>query len=201
MSSLPPPLPSPSSPSPTAQKLSRRDILKAAGLGGVLLGGGTLLYRSVWEMAPPGEGRWCFSQNEFEVCEKLAEALFPGAPQSPFSAAEVQLAEFADRYVAGLYENERRLFKLLLGAFNVQPLLTHARTFKRLSLARRQEVLEDWAKSQLSVRKAGYQSLRFVLSMGYFEDVRVRAALGIRFGCPLPERAHLPEKGEGRRWG
>ena len=117
------------------------------------------------------------------------------------SAAEVQLPEFADGYIGGMYEKEQRLFKLLLKAFNLQPVLSEGRTFVALPLEKRQRVLGDWAESKMSARKAGYQSLRFVLSLGYFEDLRVRKALGIRFGCPLPERADFSRRQPERRWG
>jgi hypothetical protein len=182
--------------------LSRRTVLKAAGVGGLLLGGGTLFYEAVWKPSPPGPGRVCLSEYEFEVCQKLGETFFPGMPVSPLTAAEVQLAEFADSYIGGMYEKEQRLFKLLLKAFNLQPIFTQGRTFVGLPLEQRQMVLNDWAESKMSARKAGYQSLRFVLSMGYFEDLRVRKALGLRFGCPLPERADVSgNQTLERRWG
>lgn len=169
-------------------RLTRRRLLKLMGVGGLLLAGGAWIYKTVWRFGPPAKGKACLDKDEFAVCEKIAEAFFPGPPDCPLSAAEAKVADFADRYIAGLYEDNVRLFKLLFRALNLAPVLTYGRSFYWLPLEKRQQVLEDWHRSNLLARRAGYASLRFVFSLGYFEHPRVRAALGLRHGCPLDDR-------------
>lgn len=172
---------------PALSSLTRRRLLRAAGAGGLFLLGASWVYRTVRSFEPPGEGRLCLSQGEVSIAERIAEAFFPGPPHVPLSAAEANLGRFADEYIASLYLTEARLFRLLLRTLNLAPVLSRGRSFYWLPLAARQEVLEDWSKSSVQARRAGYQSLRFMFSLGYFEDPGVRRAMGFEFGCALPD--------------
>jgi len=172
-------------------RLNRRAVLKAAGAGAFVLLGGGYFYKSFWVVGPPGAGHKLFTTREYTVAEAIGDTLFPGPPFSPVSGSDIHLADFVDGYLAELYEDNQRLFKLLLAALNVSTLMTHASTFVRLSVDSRREVLDAWKSSQLLARRAGLQSLRFVYGMGYFENPRVRKALGLKAGCDLSGR--LPE--------
>jgi hypothetical protein len=163
-------------------------VLKLAGVGGALVAGGGWAYHWLWRLTPPGPGLVLFSTDELELAEAVGEAFFPGPPVSPLSAKEIALARFADSYVGGMYESEHRLFKLLFRVLDLNALFTHARHFPALAVAQRKSLLDAWWHSRLATRRAGYQSLRYVFSMGYFEDHRVRKALGLRFGCDLSSR-------------
>lgn len=181
-----PPLP-PQAPWPGA-RLTRRGLIKLAGASGLCFAGGAWLYQAFWKLGPPAPGRVCLNADEMAICEKAAEAFFPGPPASPLSASEVNLSQFLDAYLGGLYEDNIRLFKLLFRAVDLSPLLSHGRSFCKLPLEQRIEVLGDWAESTLLARRAGYESLRFFCSLGYFEDPRVQKALGLSLGCDLSGR-------------
>src|SRR5207249_4194644 len=122
---------------------------------------------------PAAPGRVCLTKDELAIVEKISEAFFPGPPDTPLAARDVDLAGFADRYIGGMYEDTIRLFKLLFRAINLAPVLSYGRSFYWLPLAKRQAVLDEWNQSDLLARRAGYASLRFVFSLGYFEDDRV----------------------------
>lgn len=186
-----PPLvpPDPAAASLVGPRLTRRRLLGAFGVGGLFVAGGAWLYHALWKLGPPAPGLVCLDRDELAVSDAIAEAFFPGPPRSPLTASEVSLSAFADRYLGGLYEDNIRLFKLLFRAVNLSPVLTHGRSFCRLAPAERARVLEGWAQSELSTRRAGYASLRFVYSLGYFESPRVREALGLSHGCHLSGRA------------
>ena len=166
-------------------------MLKIAGATGLAFAGAGWVIKTVWKLGPPGAGLTCLTEDENAISEKVAEAFFPGPPHSPFSADQVSLARFADAYIGGLYEDNSRLFKLLFRTLNLSTVLVYGRSFYWLDLDKRREVLETWAQSNLLARRAGYQSMRFLYSMGYFEDDRVRAALGLRHGCDLSGRDKL----------
>ena len=128
-----------------------------------------------------------FDADEFRVLEKACEAVFPGPPEWPFSADQVQTAAFVDTYVANLYDDHHLLFRTLLRTLNVSTVVSYGRSFYWLGLEKRQEVLQQWRNSDLRLRRAGYQSLTFAIKLGYFEDDRVRAAGGFTPGCAVPQ--------------
>lgn len=178
---------SPVSPSPAPELLtsglSRRRLLKVAGVGGLLLAGGGWAWRLLRGFGPPAPGCLVFDEKEYEVVKALAEAVFPGPPETPLSAADARVAEFVDVYVSGLYEDTQGLFRTLLRGLDASTVLSHGGRYHRLTQAQRREVLEAWATSGVQLRRAGYQSLSFALNLGYYEDERVRAALNLTTGC------------------
>lgn len=174
---------------PLLSGVTRRWVLRVGGVGGALAATGWWLFGSLKRISPPGAGLRSLTRGELEIAEKIGEAFFPGPPVSPLTAAEVDLAGFVDRYLADMYPSELRLFKILFRVLNLSPVVGYARTFYWLPLADRQEVLEAWARSDVLARRAGYQSLRFIFSMGYFESSRVRAALGLTTGCEGADRS------------
>lgn len=165
--------------------LSRRRLLKAAGVGGLLLAGGGWVFATLRGFGPPKAGLRVFDFIEYAVVQALCEAQFPGPPDDVYSAADVKLPEFVDLYVSGLYDDTQTLFRMLIRTLNLSTVLSHGRTFRSLDLAQRQAVLREWGTSDLRVRRAGYQSLCFATHLGYYEDERVRAALGLTAGCDL----------------
>lgn len=165
--------------------VSRRTVLKVAGAGGVVLLGGAWLYRTFWRRESPGPGLLCLTQDEFAFCEAVGEAFFPGPPRSPFSAKELDLGHFADRYVNDLYPDKHRLFKVLVRTMNAWPVLRHKATFVHLPLDVRRRVLESWERSPTLLQRASHQTLRILFSVGFFEDLRVRKALNLQFGRDL----------------
>lgn len=167
--------------------LSRRRLLKIAGLGGLALAGGGWVVATLRGFGPPKEGLRVFDRAEADVVDALCEATFPGPPDNPFSAADVKLPEFVDLYVSGLYDDTQTLFRMLIRTLNLSTFVSYGRTFQWLPVKKRQDVLREWATSELRVRRAGYQSLSFALRMGYYEDERVRAALGLTAGCGVSQ--------------
>jgi hypothetical protein len=173
--------------------LTRRRLLAATGVGGLALVAGAWLYRQVWKLAPPGRGLACLSEAERLTVAAIADAFFPGPPDVPLSAGEVKLAEFADGFIAGQYEDTQRLFRVLFHAVEQWPRPGRGAVFSALPLSERQAILADFRDSRWMVRRAAYQSMRYLFSLGYFEDLRVRRAAKLRFGCDLS--SHFPELG------
>jgi hypothetical protein len=189
-------VPPPAAPPPLlAQKPTRRTLLRMFGVGGLVLAGGTWAWRTVGRFGPAAPGRMVFDADEFRILEKACEAVFPGPPEWPYSADQVQTAAFVDAYVGNLYEDLHLLFRVLLRTLNVSTIVSYGRSFYWLSLEQRQAVLQDWRTSDLRVRRAGYQSLTFAIKLGYFEDDRVRAFAGFTAGCNVPQEGRPPGLG------
>ncbi len=170
----------------TAQP-SRRKFLKLGIAGAVVLTTGTAVYRAVGRFGPAAVGYRVFDEAELLVLEAACEAHFPGGPDWPLSAKEAGCAQFVDRYLAELYPDNQLLFRALLRMLNVSTLVTHRRFFRTLLPAERLEVLEDWAKSSIRLRRGGYASLTLFIKMGYFENEKVREAMGYSLGCNVPQ--------------
>ncbi len=183
----------PTTPPLLAGRLDRRTLLKAAGWGGLFLGGGAWLWHALLGWEKPMKGLRVFDSVEFDTVEKVADAMFPGPPDWPFSAQEVGVAHFVDLYVWNLYEDTQQLFRMLIRTLNVSTLVSQGAVFRLLPRPRRVRALAEWAESELRVRRAGYQSLSFALHMGYFEDERVRRAAGFSTGCALADEATRPD--------
>ncbi|MBS1152041.1 MAG: Gluconate 2-dehydrogenase subunit 3 [Myxococcaceae bacterium] len=183
-------VPPPAAPPPLlAQKPSRRTLLKAFGVGGLVLAGGAWVWRTSGLFGPPAPGRMVFDADEFRILEKVCEAIFPGKPDWPLSADEAQTPAFVDTYVGNLYDDHHLLFRTLIRTLNISTIVGYGRSFYWLGLEKRQEVLQQWRVSDLRVRRAGYQSLTFAIKLGYFEDDRVREAAGFTSGChSLPQQ-------------
>ena len=160
-----------------------------------MLAGGAWISRTIGRFGPPGPGLQVFDPDEFRTVQKACEAFFPGRPEVPFSADEVQTAEFVDAYAGSLYSDVQLLFRVLIRTLNLSPIPTRGRSFYWLPLASRQEVLQEWRTSDLKVRRAGYQSLSFAIKLGYFEDDRVREAAGFKLGCAIPTDQRPPGLG------
>lgn len=182
---VPPP---PAVPPPLlTQKPSRRTLLKAFGIGGLVVAGGAWAWRTVGRFGPPAPGRLVFDADEFRTLEKACEALFPGPPDWPYSADQVETPKFVDTYVGSLYPDHHMLFRVLLRTLNVSPIVSYGRSFYFLPVEKRFEVLQSWRTSDIRMRRAGYQSLTFAIKLGYYEDDRVRAAAGFTPGCNVPQ--------------
>jgi hypothetical protein len=167
---------------------TRRRVLKWGTVSALLIGSGVWFYRTTARFGPPAPGRAVFDTNEFQILEAVALTLFPGPPHCPLSADEVRVAERVDDYVGSLYPDTQLLFRALVRTLNITPVVTYGRSFYFLSPTLRTRVLESWRESEAALRRAGHQSLSFALKMAYYEEPRVRDALGITLGCSVPYR-------------
>lgn len=151
------------------------------------------MWKTLRGFGPPKAGFFVFDDGEVEVLEKLAEAVFPGPPALPLTAQEARVAGFVDLYVHGVYADTQALFRMLVRTLNLSTVLSHGAAFRYLSVEKRQQAFAEWGVSDLRVRRAGYQSLLLPLSMGYFEDKRVREALGFVSGCGVENMGERPD--------
>lgn len=159
--------------------VSRRRLLTLLGIGGgaaVLVGLG---YRAI-SLGTAGPGLRALTANEYATARALADSLFPAEGALP-DGNEVRVAEGFDAMVADSDPLAKRLFKVLLRGIEWAPL--PAGRFSHLDRPARREALLAWENSGIALRRSGFQTLKILMGTVYFEDARVRKAIGWHLGC------------------
>lgn len=179
-------LPSPPPPGlqPESLLVGRRNFLRGGLAAGVLLAGGSLVYRGFFRHPPPAPGMLTLAAAERDTLSAMAEVYFPGGDDMP-SWKDVDVVGFTDRYIAEMAPRLRDLTKLLIRTIDLMavPGTRELSRFSKLSFAAREEVLDAWEVSKISPRRLGFLSLKLALAMGYFEHDTVRQAMGWYMPC------------------
>lgn len=161
---------------------TRRGFL-SVGLGGtalLALGGLGLSFWPSRVREPRGALR-CLSPVEYSVIAAACEAIVPAYEDFP-SAAELGVPELVDEYFALLHEGDQADFKaalaLLENAFVGLVLDGRAKPFTQASVEERQETLEAWRSSSLSVRRTAFRAIHKVIVSTYYAQPRVYPQMG-----------------------
>lgn len=178
------PLPEDRKPQPREQpsepvRITRRQLLVCLGIGGTAAALGAFGYRLL-SWGAPAPGLAALTSVEVGTVVALCEVLLPGEGPVPAALAIGLPARF-DRLLAEADREPARLVKLLLRAFEYGSL--PAGRFSHLSLGRRRAEVAAWERSRLALRRRGLSTLKLLIGMPYFEDERVRAAMGWHVGC------------------
>lgn len=139
----------------------------------------------VWGRQPAREGGTVLAPRELAFLAAVSDATFPeGGPVAP-SGSRAGLPGYADRYAGAVPPATRRLMRALYFLVEHGTLLFPApgpggrRRFSLLEREQQVAVLEGWRTSSLFPRRLVFQSLRAILTMGYFADAEVQATLGL----------------------
>lgn len=166
-------------------RLTRRRVL-ALGVGvGALTIAGSLGW--LVSLPTPAPGRLALSAREDELLVRLAEVWFPPGNPLGVAAGDVDIGGDLDRLVVLFAPQEQRVLHALLRVVDQLPRATlrSATRFSALPLLERREIMVAWETSTGPRRQlAGV--LRLLASLSFFEDERVRRAIGHSYGCPLP---------------
>lgn len=166
-------------------RLTRRRLL-ALGVG---VGTLTLVGSAAWlvSLPSPAPGRLALTAREGELLTRLSEVWFPPGNPLGVSAAEVDVGGELDQLLVLLSSGEQRALHALLRVVDQLPrasLRSHTR-FAELPLSERRALIATWEQSAGAKRQlAGV--LRLLAGLSFFEDERVRRAIGHVYGCPLP---------------
>jgi hypothetical protein len=123
--------------------------------------------------------------REMALLSAAADATFPAGGAVPPSGREAGVAAYADRYAAAVPARTRRLMRMLFFVMEHATLLLPGppprgrRRFSALAPEQRVAVLEAWRTSGLFPRRLVFQSLRAILTMGYFAHPPVLRRLGL----------------------
>lgn len=166
-------------------RLTRRRLL-ALGVG---VGALTVVGSVGWlvSLPTPAPGRLALSAREGELLVRLGEVWFPPGNPLGVAAADVDIGGELDRLLVLMSAGEQRALHALLRVVDQLPRasLSSSTRFTALPLSERRALMVAWERSAGPKRQlAGL--LRLLAGLTFFEDERVRRAIGHSFGCPLP---------------
>lgn len=167
-----------------ATGLSRRSLLKRGLFGGALLavGGSTALaLRGGLELPLPPEGLKVLGAREYATLQAIARRALPDRKGWP-TADEARVAFLADGVLAASDPAIAKEVRQLLGLFDnalVGFLFGgHVRPFSRLSPEEQDEVLGEWQRSKLILRRTGFWALRTLVHASYYGTTAAQTAVG-----------------------
>lgn len=163
---------------------TRRRLLQASGLSTVALAGALVLGRLLGggRPVPAGVRLRVLGAKEYGVLQAIARRVLDGAePRVGSGPGEVDVAAFADGYLATLHESLRGDVRGLL------QLMEHGSSlrgrFSELDAAAQDEILRGFMDSGLALRRQGFQALKSLCCLAYYQDPRTFAS--IRYSGPL----------------
>ncbi len=161
---------------------SRRTVLlSTAAVAGVAALGVPV---AVLPAAAPG--MQLLSGGEVVLVAALAEAFFPVGSPLGVSAADVDVPLRVDQLMAeSLDPVVSDVFRYLLRAFDLGALASRGTLYAGLPLAERRAVLDTWADNAVLPRRLGYDTLKLVLGMAFFNAPEVTASVGWFPTCHL----------------
>ena len=176
------------------QGQGRRSFLKRGLVGGAVLalGGGTALFlRPGKEVELPSEGLLALSSREYAVVMALAGRMIPVSGDFP-TLEKIRVGLNADRILTRVDDTALKEMKQLLNLFeNALPNFLFGMRFApftQQSAAAQDEVLGEWLRSGLAVRRTGYTALRGLVLAAYFVSPETWPAIGY----PGPPKLHDP---------
>ena len=133
----------------------------------------------------PEAGIQVLAAREVAFLDAAAQATFPPGGAIPASGREAGIPAYTDRWLQALQPRMRLLIRLLFCLMEQATLFFPAprprgfRRFSSLSLEQRATALESWRTSRLYPRRLVFESLRAILTMGFFSHPPVLRQLGL----------------------
>jgi hypothetical protein len=144
-----------------------------------------VLSRIFWGYPRPLYRPQSLSRREVAFLEAAATATFPPGGAISASGADAGVGAYTDRWMAVLHPRMRLLMRLLFFLLEHATLFFPApgwrgfRRFTALLPGQQSAVMEGWATSRMRVRRLVFQSLRAIVTMGYFAHPPVLRQLGL----------------------
>ena len=168
-------------------RITRRQLLGLGlGVGGTaFLLSGFAGYRLFFHREERLEGFSLLSKPEVEFVRALSDAHFPQQNELGVPASDVPIAEGVDGWMMGMGSQEQMIVRTLLAVVDRWPQITlsSGQRFSALPFPDRVQMLKNWEEKGNDATRGLAELLRTVVSLHYFEDQRVLAAMGLRLGC------------------
>lgn len=144
-----------------------------------------VLARVFWGYPPPPYPTRSLGRREVAFLEAAATATFPPGGAISASGADAGVGAYTDRWMATLHPRMRLLMRLLFFLVEHATLFFPApgwqgfRRFTTLLPGQQSAVLDGWATSRSRARRLVFQSMRAIVTMGYFAHPPVLRQLGL----------------------
>lgn len=166
-----------SSPKQRTSLMSRRTLLRSAVLAGIVGAVARLAH-----LREPRAGLRKLDEHEAELVAHLGDILFPAGGVLGISARDVDIVTRVDDVLCEvLLPVSADGFRYLLRGLDYVSTFTHSTRFCACDLAKQTEILEAWGAEMPG--KLGYESIRSVLSMAFFNHPAVLERVGFRPRC------------------
>ncbi|MSP63723.1 MAG: hypothetical protein EXR72_25935 [Myxococcales bacterium] len=166
----------------TADWIDRRRFLRRTLLGGALLtlGGTIARHATGYTLDPAIAARLrVLSHKEYLILAAICRRMLAPDEGGAVSPDEIEAALVIDGYLAGLPDAISSDVRALLHLVEHTPLLFDLRfsRFTHLDGAAQDAVLDGWATSRIDLRRRGFQALKALAMLGYYDDPRTFAIL------------------------
>jgi len=159
--------------------VTRRSLIASGLMLGVAATGG----RVWWTFRRAPQAR-VLSQDELDVVTALSEVLFPGAPM-PLSGLQAGVPMEVDRIVAEVFDTLRATgFRAALKVLQLGTVATWGKTFSKLNMDERRQVLTVWADPDIIPRRIALDGFNAVLGMAYWQHPTIIEHLGWKVCSP-----------------
>lgn len=159
--------------------VSRRAFLRASVMASVAIASGA----AVW-LREAAAGFRVLAPQEVRIVEALGEALYPEGNPIGLSWRDVDIARCVDDLLTDLMlPRNVPAIRYLLRTLEIATLVARGQSFTSCPVELRVQIFEIWSQQDPFPRRLMIDSLKGVLCMAYYDNPRVKAAIGWRTGC------------------
>jgi hypothetical protein len=165
--------------------MTRRRLLKISLFSGLLLSGAGLLGRWVaggYDVPATVMARLrALSPKEylvlFAVARRVLDGASPAVADRPGEPGRLDVALWVDGYLVRLPEGMRQDVRALLQLLE-HAAISHSGRFSSLPAQAQDEILHGWEKSALALRRQGFQALKSICCLAFYQDERSFGGIG-----------------------
>ena len=161
-------------------KLTRRHLLAASAL--VATASVTGVGASWWDQAAGG-GYTVLSDDEVEIFEAFAEAVYPAGGEPALGARDAGVSAYLDAVLSGMVETQRDLLRLSLHALDALPVATTGSRLRALPVADATAIIAAWLAFPNAEVRGLVQSFHIFAGMAYLSHPDVAPGIAKHFGC------------------
>ncbi len=182
-------------------RISRRTVLRRAGIAAVAAGGASALVIGIGhggryaEIEPACELLY-LRRREYTIVAALANTMFPPGNAIGLSGTDARVPEYIDRWLEGQGEAKAGEFRMMMMLFEhgTTAFGLRVRRFTRLGAVARERYLRRWETTRLYSRRMLAMALKSALGIAYFAHPEVRERIGLRHMCATAADARPREE-------
>jgi len=184
-----------------SSKISRRTILRRAGIAAGAVAGASALafglgHGGRYDAVQPACELIYLRKREYTIVAALADTIFPPGNEIGLSGTEARVPEYIDRWLEGQGEAKAGEFRMMMMLFEhgTAAFGLRVRRFTNLSTQAQENYLRRWETTRLYSRRMLAMALKSALGIAYFAHPEVQKRIGIQHRCATPADAQPREE-------